>query len=180
MIQIFRDVAHVTKIWNFFNDIWLVIVQFGMTCGKVYPVENDQNKILCAIDWCNDQMACKKRHALCFALLVNPMTLMSRFIKRGSEHMYRRYWEVPIGNTCTFPLRRTAQIPERLKKFLLFIKSLKKTCLGSHRSEKREFLGQIQRKKPTFVIGNSNQPSHMKNTLTRPGKGLVLSPPCGT
>ena len=87
---------------------------------------------------------------------------------------------MPIENTCTFTLRRTAQISEKFKKFLLFIKSLKKTCLGSHHSEKREFLGQIQRKKPTFVIGNSIQSSHMKTTLTRLGNGLVLSPPCGT
>ena len=52
--------------------------------------------------------------------------------------------------------------------------------MGSHHSEKTEFLRQILRKKPTFVIGNSDQPSHVKTTLTRPGKGLVRSPPWGT
>ena len=31
--------------------------------------------------------------------------------------------------------------------------------------------------KPIFVIGNSNQLSHVKKTLTRPRKGLVCSPP---
>ena len=48
------------------------------------------------------------------------------------------------------------------------------TRLGSHHSEKMEFLRQILRKKPTFVIGNSNQPSHVKTTLTRPRKGSNL------
>ena len=60
---------------------------------------------------------------------------------------------------------------ERIKKFWSSIKSNKKTCLGSHHSKKTEFLRQLQRKKPTFVIGNSNQPSNVKATLTRPRKG---------
>ena len=47
-------------------------------------------------------------------------------------------------------------------------------------SEKTEFLRLMHRKKPTFVIGNSNQPSHEKATLIRPQKGLVRSPPWGT
>ena len=52
--------------------------------------------------------------------------------------------------------------------------------MGSHHSEKTEFLRQILREKPTFVIGNSNQPSRVKTTLTRHRKGLVRSPPWGT
>ena len=35
------------------------------------------------------------------------------------------------------------------------------------------FLRQILRKKPTFVIANSNQPSHVKTTLTRSRKGQL-------
>ena len=38
------------------NDMW---VKFE-GCGKVYPIKNDQSKILCAVDQCNDQTACKK------------------------------------------------------------------------------------------------------------------------
>ena len=45
--------------------------------------------------------------------------------------------------------------------------------MGSHHSEKTEFLGQILRNKPTFVIGNSNQPSHVKTT-DPPSKGASL------
>ena len=30
-------------------------------CRKVYPIENDQNKILCAIDGCNDQTAFEEK-----------------------------------------------------------------------------------------------------------------------
>ena len=33
-------------------------------------------------------------------------------------------------------------------------------------------------KKPTFVMCNSNQPSHVKTTLTRPRKGQVRFPLC--
>ena len=58
---------------------------------------------------------------------------------------------------------------EKIKKFWSFIKSLKR-CVGDH-SEKMEFLRQIQRKKPTFVIGNSYQPSHVKTTLTALKRG---------
>ena len=43
---------------------------------------------------------------------------------------------------------------------------LKKTRLGSHHSEKMEFLRQIQRKKPIYAIGSFNQPSQAKATLT--------------
>ena len=93
---------------------------------------------------------------------------------------------MPIGNT--FPIyfrsRTIAQIPtllslKRLKSFGHLSNHLKKTRMGSHHSEKTEFLRQILRKNPTFVIGNSNQPSHVKTTLTRPRKGLVRSPPWG-
>ena len=72
---------------------------------------------------------------------------------------------MPIGNTIPIYLHlRTIDSstpdtpkPEKIKKFWSLIKSFKKTGLGSHHSEKMEFLGQIQKKKPTFVIGNSNQ-----------------------
>ena len=47
--------------------------------------------------------------------------------------------------------------------------------IRSQHSEKTEFLKQIQRKKPTFVIGNSNQP--FVKATDRPRKGLVRSPP---
>ena len=42
---------------------------------------------------------------------------------------------------------------KRLKSFGYLSNHLKKTRLGSHHSEKTEFLRQILRKKPTFVIG---------------------------
>ena len=94
---------------------------------------------------------------------------------------------MPIGNT--FPiylrLRMTAQIRtllklKRLESFGHLSNLLKKIHLGSHHSEKKEFLGQMQRKKPTFVIGNSNQPSHMKTTQTRLSKGASPFCPLGT
>ena len=50
--------------------------------------------------------------------------------------------------------------PEKIKKVIYQIMRL-----GLHRSEKTGLLRQILRKKPTFVIGNSNQPSHVKTTL---------------
>ena len=72
--------------------------------------------------------------------------------------------------------RTIAQIPtflslKRLKSFGHLSNNLKKTRLGSHHSEKTEFLRQILRKRPTFVIGNSNQHSHVKTTLCCPWKG---------
>ena len=94
---------------------------------------------------------------------------------------------MPIGNT--FPifsrLRTTTQIPillslKKLKSFGHLSNLLKKTRLGSMRSEKMEFLRQIQKKKPIYAIGSFNQPSHGKATLTRSLKGLIHSPPWGT
>ena len=76
--------------------------------------------------------------------------------------------------------RTIVQIPtlpslKRFKSFGHLSNHLKKTRMGSHHSEKIEFLRQILRKKPIFVIGNSNQPSHVKTTLTRPRKGSFCS-----
>ena len=66
---------------------------------------------------------------------------------------------MPIGNTSPIYLhsRTIAQIPtllslKRLKSFGHLSNHLKKTRLGSHHSGKTEFLRQILRKKPTFVI----------------------------
>ena len=71
--------------------------------------------------------------------------------------------------------------PEKIKKSFGHLSNLlKKTHLGSHHTEKTEFLRQIQRKRPIYVIGSFNQPSHAKATLTHPLKGLVRSPPWGT
>ena len=84
---------------------------------------------------------------------------------------------MPIGNTFPIYLRsRTiAQIStlpslKRLKSFGHLSNHLKKTRMGSHHSEKTEFLRQILRKKPTFVMGNTDQPSHVKMT-DPPSKG---------
>ena len=88
---------------------------------------------------------------------------------------------MPIVNT--FPIylrsRMIAKIPtllslKRLKSFGHLTNHFKKTRMGSHHSEKTELLRQVLRKKPTFVIGNSNQPSHVKMTLTRPRKGYSV------
>ena len=120
-------------------------------------------------------------------MLANQRTLTSRFITSGSEHMFRRslrdaYWK-HVSNIFTF--ENDSSDPDtpslkRLKSFGHLSNHLKKTRMGSHHSEKTEFLRQILRKKPTFVIGNSNQPPHVKTTLTRPRKGLVRSSPWGT
>ena len=42
---------------------------------------------------------------------------------------------------------------------------------------KTELLGQIQTKTTTFVIGNSNNSSHVNATLTHLRNGRVRSPP---
>ena len=48
-------------------------------------------------------------------------------------------------------------------------------CSQSDHSEKMEFLRQSLRKEPTILIGNSNQPSHIKTTLTRTRKDCPFS-----
>ena len=78
-----------------------------------------------------------------------------------------------IRFTYILRLRTTAQIPillslKRLKSFGHLSNILKKTRLGSHYPEKTEFLRLMQRKKLTFVIGNSKQPSHAEASLTSP------------
>ena len=99
-------------------------------------------------------------------------------IVKGRETFYRRH---------TVPVTRCSEVKyvlirvslgskdcikelslKRLKFFGHLSNQLNKTRMGSHHSEKKEFLRQILRKKPTFVIGNSNQPSHDSDS---PSKG---------
>ena len=99
-------------------------------------------------------------------------------IVKGRETFYRRH-TVPV-TSCSevkYVLKRVSLgskdcIKElslkRLKIFGHLSNQLNKTRMGSHHSEKTEFLRQILRKKPTFVIGNSNQPSHDPDS---PSKG---------
>ena len=69
---------------------------------------------------------------------------------------------------------------EKIKKFWSFVKSLKKVAFGITSLGENGFLREIQRKKPIYARGSSNQPSHAKATLTRPQKGASPFPPCGT
>ena len=105
--------------------------------------------------------------------------------KRFRAHVQKvlrdAYWKY-VSNIFTFENDNSdpdTHKPEKIKKFG-HLSNLLKTRLGSHYSEKTEFLRQIQRKKPIYVIGSFNQPSHAKANLTRPLKGLVHSPPWGT
>ena len=87
---------------------------------------------------------------------------------------------MPIGNTFPVYLRLRKGAQKRFKSFDHLSNHFKKTCLGSHHSEKTKFLDQIQRKNCLIVKGDSNHPSHVKTTLTCPRKGLVCSPSWGT
>ena len=128
----------------------------------------------------------KKRNKLYFRACKSKDPDVKIHNKRFRAHVQKvlrdAYWKY-VYNIPTFENKssdRGTPKPEKIKKFWSCIKSLKKTRLGSHHSEKTEFLRQTQRRKPAFVIGNSNQHSHTKTTLTRPQKGLVRFPQWGT
>ena len=128
----------------------------------------------------------KKRHKLYLRARKSKDPDVKIHYKRFRAHVQRvlrdAYWKY-VFNTFTFENDSSdpdIPKPEKIKKFWSFVKSLKKTSLGSHQSEKTEFLRQILRKKPIYIISSSNQPSHVKATLTRPLKGQVRSPQRGT
>ena len=104
------------------------------------------------------------------------------FRAHGQKVLRDAFWK-HVSNIFTFENDSSdtdTLKPEKMKSFGHLSNHLKKTRLGSHHSEKTEFLKQILRKKPTFVVGNSNQPPYVKTTLIRPRKGLVRSPPWET
>ena len=115
----------------------------------------------------------KKRHKLYLRARKSKDPDVKIHYKRFRAHVQRdAYWKY-VSNICTFENDSSdpdTPKPEKIKKFWSFVKSLKKDAYGIT-SEKTEFLRQILRKKPTFVIGNSSQPSHVKTTLTRPRRG---------
>ena len=59
------------------NDIWAKFkTGFVEAVERFIPSKMTKNKILCAIDRCNDQKACKKIEISFIFVLVNPRTLM--------------------------------------------------------------------------------------------------------
>ena len=81
------------------NDMWVKFkTGFVEAVERFIPSKMIKNKILCAMDRCNDQTACKKENPLGITsdisftfVLANQRTLMSRFITSSSEHMFRRH-----------------------------------------------------------------------------------------
>ena len=101
-----------------------------------------------------------------------------RFRANVQNVLIDAYWKY-VSNIFTFEndsLDPNTPKPEKdKKKFWSFghlSNLLKKTCLGSHLSEKMEFLRQIQRKKLVYAKGSSS-----KGDSDPPSKGLVRSPP---
>ena len=175
--------------------MWYLIVSIPDLCNLTYFVEAVERFILSkmtktkhSVPWIDATIKrlVKKRHKLYLLARKSKDPDVKIHYKRFRAHVQKvlrdAYWKY-VSNIFTFENDSSdpdTPKPEKIKKFWSFVKSLKKTRMGSHHSEKTEFLRQILRKKPTFVIANSNQPSHVKTTLTRPRKGLVSSPPWGT
>ena len=111
-------------------------------------------------------------------MLANRRTLVSRYItvKRFRAHVKKvlrdAYWK-HISNISTFENDSSdpgIPKPEKIKKFWLFIK------------RKTEFLRQILRKKPTFVIGHlreddSDPPSKGASPFSSMGD-ITVDPKC--
>ena len=155
-------------------------------CRKVYPIENDQNKILCAMNRCKDQTACKKRKELYHHARKSKDPDVKIHYKRFRAHVQKvlrdAYWK-HVSNISTFENNSSdSDTPkhEKIKKFWSFNKSLKQDPFGITSLRENGILKTDAKGKATFVIGNSNQPSHAKSTLTRPQKRLVRSPPWRT
>ena len=86
--------------------------------------------------------------------------MVQRYVQKVLSYSYWKY----VSNIFTFEnesLDSHTPKPEKINKFGHLSNLFKNTRLGSHRSEKTELLREMQRKKPTFAIGNSNQPSHV-------------------
>ena len=153
-------------------------------CRKVYPIKNDQNKI----PWIDATIKrlVKKRHKLYLRARKLKDPDVKIHYKRFRAHVQKvlrdAYWKY-ASNKFTFQNDSSdpdTPKPEKIKKFWSFVKSLKKDAYGITSLRENGILKTDSKEKPTFVIGNSNQPSHVKTTLTRPRKGLVRSPPWGT
>ena len=157
------------------NDMW-----FKFKTGFVEVVErfipSKMTKIKYSVPWIDVTIKrlVKKRNKLYLRARKSKdpdVKIHYKWLRGHAQKVFRdAYWKY-VSKIFTF--ENDSSDPdtpksERIKKICSFIKSIKKTRLGSHHSKKTEFLRQLQRKKPTFVIGNSNQHSHVKATLTRP------------
>ena len=132
----------------------------------------------------------KKRHKLYLRARKSKDPDVKIHYKRFRAHVQNvsidAYWKC-VSNIFTFENDSSdpnTPKPEKIKKsfgHLVICHFFKKRRVWDHITQKKtEFLRQIQRKKPIYAKGSSNQPSHAKATLTRPRKGLVRSPPLGT
>ena len=166
------------------NDMWVKFkTGFVEAVERFIPSKMTKTKYSVPVIDATFKRLVKKRHKLYLRARKSKDPYVKIHYKRFRAHVQKvlkdAYWKY-VSNIFTFKNESSdpdTPKPEKVKKFWSFIKSLKKTRFGSHHSEKTEFLRQILTKKPTFVIGNSNQPSHVKTNLTRTRKGLVRSPP---
>ena len=125
----------------------------------------------------------KKRNKLYLSVRKSKDPDVKIHYKRFRAHVLKvlrdAYWKY-VSNIFTFENGSSytdTPKPEKIKKFWSFIKCLKKDAFGITSLRENGILKTDAREKTTFVIGNSNQPSHAKATLTHPQKGLVCSPP---
>ena len=104
-------------------------------CRKVYPIENDQNKILCAMDRCNHQTTIKNRNQLYLRARKSKDPDVKFHYKWFTAHVQKAlrdaYWKYvfnifTLENDSSDP---DTPKPEKIKTFWSFNKSLKKTRL---------------------------------------------------
>ena len=158
------------------NDMW-VEFKTGFVEAVERFIPSKMTKPKYSVPWIDATIktACNKRHKLYLRPRKSKDPDVKIHYKLFRAHVQKvlrnAYWK-HVSNIFTFENDSSDPDnpkPEKIKSFDHLSNHLKKkkTRLGSHHSEKTEFLRQILRKKPTFVIGNSNQPSHVETTLTR-------------
>ena len=169
------------------NDMW-VKFKTGFVEAVERFIPSKMTKTKYSVPWIDltIKRLVKKRNKLYLRARKSKDPDVKIHYKRFRAHVQKvlrdAYWKY-VSNIFTFENDSSDPYtpkPEKIKSFGHLSNLLKKTRVGSHHSEKTEFLRQIQRKKPIYVTGSFNQPSHVKATLTRPLKGLVRSPPWGT
>ena len=169
------------------NDMW-VKFKTGFVEAEDRFIPSKMTKTKYSVPWIDETLKrlVKKRNKLYLNVRKSKDPDVKIHYKRFRAHVLKvlrdAYWKY-VSNIFTFENGSSytdTPRPEKIKKIWSFIKCLKKDAFGFTSLRENGILKTDAKEKTAFVIGNSNQSSYAKATLTHPQKGLSRSPPWGT
>ena len=159
------------------NDMWVNFKTGYVEAVEMFiPSKMTKTKILCAMNQCNNQLACKKRNKLYLRArkFKNPDVKIhyKRFRAYEQKVLRDAFWKY-VSNIFTFENDSSdpdTPKPEKIKKFWSFIKSLKKDTFGITSLRENRILKTDAKEKANICNRQFQSPFTPKGNYDTPSK----------